>query len=250
MIDGFDEQRASRARTSRGRHIARQGDSRSPGLPGRPGQRRRVDGDGVVARGHRLRADPWASPRVRQVGSWPDRLRSSRPWLVPRAPRPGRLHGRLPARLAARRRQGIPDGRGSRGQGAGRADRPLPGRELRVGLQLARRRGPEGAASDGAGSRMEHARIEPVRDQRVHRLVRAGRHGAVARHELRHGQRRVRAGLRRVLQPSARHPLERPAARPRLRAAARRQVLVPRQRDGRPLADRAAPGARVRAQGA
>ena len=52
------------------------------------------------------------------------------------------------------------------------------------------------------------------------------------------------------LQPSARHPLERPAARPRLRAAARRQVLVPRQRDGRPLADRAAPGARVRAQGA
>ena len=36
----------------------------------------------------------------------------------------------------------------------------------------------------------------------------------------------------------------------RLRAAAQRPLLVPRQRDGRPVADRPAAGARVRPQGA
>ena len=41
----------------------------------------------------------------------------------------------------------------------------------------------------------------------------------------------------RILQPSRRHRALRPAPRARLGAAARRQVLVPRQRDGRPLAD-------------
>ena len=43
--------------------------------------------------------------------------------------------------------------------------------------------------------------------------------------------------LRRILQPSRRHRAVRPPPRARLGAAARRQVLVPRQRDGRALAD-------------
>ena len=48
---------------------------------------------------------------------------------------------------------------------------------------------------------------------------------------------RRRAQPGRVLQPSRRHRAVRPAPRARLGGAARRQVLVPRQRDGRPLAD-------------
>ena len=52
------------------------------------------------------------------------------------------------------------------------------------------------------------------------------------------------------LQPRPRHELERAAALARLREAARRPLLVPRQRDGRPVADRPAAGARVRPQGA
>ena len=46
------------------------------------------------------------------------------------------------------------------------------------------------------------------------------------------------------------HEVERPAARARLRAAPRRAVLVPRQRDGRPVADGPHAGPRVRPQGA
>jgi hypothetical protein len=56
-------------------------------------------------------------------------------------------------------------------------------------------------------------------------------------------------GLRRVLQPRARHALERLAALARVRAAARRALLVPGQRNGRPLADWATAGTRVRPQG-
>ena len=51
------------------------------------------------------------------------------------------------------------------------------------------------------------------------------------------------------LQSRKRHEVERPAPSPRLRAAARRPLLVPWQRDGRPVADRAAAGARVRPKG-
>ena len=47
--------------------------------------------------------------------------------------------------------------------------------------------GPKDAAADRARARVELDRDEPVRHQRVHRLVRAGRHRAAARHELRHG---------------------------------------------------------------
>ena len=72
------------------------------------------------------------------------RVRSAGARIVPRASRPRRLHRRLPARVAAGRCEGVPHRRRARGEGARRADRPLPGRQLRLRLQLARRRRPEG----------------------------------------------------------------------------------------------------------
>ena len=60
--------------------------------------------------------------------------------------------------------------------------------------------GPKEQRPDGARARLEFARDEPVRHERVHRLVRAGRHRAAARHELRHRHRRDGGRLRRVLQ--------------------------------------------------
>ena len=56
--------------------------------------------------------------------------------------------------------------------------------------------------------------------------------------------------LRRVLQRREGHEVERAAAGARLRAAPRRAVLVPRQRDGRAVADGHDDGPRVRPQGA
>jgi hypothetical protein len=54
----------------------------------------------------------------------------------------------------------------------------------------------------------------------------------------------------RLLQHALRHLLRRPARQARLRRAAQCQVLVRRQRDGRPLADGPPGGARIRRQGA
>ena len=169
---------------------------------------------------------------------------------LPRASRPRHLYRRVRARLTPGRREGVSHRRGARGEGAWRADHPLSGRQLRLRVQLARRRRSEGAAADRAGAGMELARDEPVRHQRVHRLVPRGRDRAAARDELRHGHRGDGRRLRRVLQPRSRHEVERPAAVARLRAAAQRALLVPGQRDGRSVADRPAAGARVRPQGA
>ena len=78
---------------------------------------------------------------------------------------------------------------------------------------------------------------QSVRHQRVHRLVPAGRHRADARGQSRHARRRCRTQSGRVLQSSRRHDAVRSAPRAWLGAAARRQILVPRQRDGRSVAD-------------
>ena len=110
--------------------------------------------------------------------------------------------------------------------------------------------GPEGEASGRARARLELDRDEPVRHERVHRLVPRGRHRAAAGSQFRHRHSRDGGRLRRVLQRRARHEVERPAALARLRRAAQRALLVPRQRDGRSMADRADAGARVRTQGA
>ena len=50
-----------------------------------------------------------------------------------------------------------------------------PGRQLRLRLQLARWRRTEDRAADRAGARVEFARDESVRHQRIHRLVPPGR---------------------------------------------------------------------------
>ena len=81
-------------------------------------------------------------------------------------------------------------------------------------------------------------------------MVRHGGRRAAARDELRHRHGRDGRRLRRVPQPRARHAVERAQTLARLRSAAQRPLLVPRQRDGRALADRPAAGARVRAEGA
>ena len=199
----------------------------------------------------RLRAGrAWSGAGVASPIAGACRSRSPRARFVPRAPRPGGLHRRLRAGIPARRRERIPHRRRARDQGSRRADRPLSGRQFRLRLQLARRRRPEGAAAGGARSRLEFDRDEPVRHQRVHRVVRHGRRRAAARHELRHRHGRIGGRLRRVLQPRSGHAVERAQASARLRSAAQRPPLVPRQRDGRTLADRPAAGARVRAEGA
>ena len=75
---------------------------------------------------------------------------------------------------------------------------------------------------------------------------RAAERRADAGGQSRHARRRRRAQPGRILQPSRRHRAVRPAPRARLGAAARRQVLVPRQRDGRALADGGQDGRRIR----
>ena len=135
-------------------------------------------------------------------------------------------------------------------QGPGRAGHAVSRRQLRVRLQLARWRRAQGGAADRPGARVELARDQPVRDQRVHRVVPRRRHRAAAR--LQPGHRHAGDGhrLRRVLQRREGHEVERAAAVARLRAAARRAHLVPRQRDGRSVADGHDAGPRLRPQGA
>ena len=88
-----------------------------------------------------------------------------------------------------------------------------------------------------ARSRLDVDRDQRVRHQRVHRLVPRRRHRADAGGQSRHARRRCRPQHGRVLQPPRRHDAVRPAPHARLGQAARREVLVPRQRDGRAVAD-------------
>ena len=226
-------------------------EKRPPRFSGRHGQDRRAARGRPVAARDRLRASHWRAGAGRDPAiARSRRLRPAPPRLVPRASRPRHLHRRLPARVASGRCQGLSDGRGPRDQGTGRTHRALSGRELRLRIQLARRGRTEVATSDGPGPGLEFDRDQSVRHQRLHRLVPAGWRGAPARDEFRHRLGRDGGGLRRVLQPRARHQVERPAPRARLRFAAQRALLVPGQRDGRTVANRPAPGARVRPQSA
>ena len=72
----------------------------------------------------------------------------------------------------------------------------------------------------------------------------------LARFQPRHRQFGNGRGLHRILQLREGHQVERPAPLARLRTASQGEVLVSRQRDGRPLADGPAAGARIRPQGA
>ena len=113
----------------------------------------------------------------------------------------------------------------------------LSRRQLRLRLQLGGRRRPGRAAAAPARSRLDVDRDQPVRHQRVHRLVPRRRHRADAGGQPRHARRRCGAQPGRVLQPPRRHGAVRPAPHARLGQAARREVLVPRQRDGWAVAD-------------
>ena len=88
-----------------------------------------------------------------------------------------------------------------------------------------------------AGPGLVHDRAEHVRHQRVHRLVPARGHRADAGGQPGYPGAGRCAQADRILQLSGRHRIVRPAQRARLGKAARRQILVSRQRDGRPVAD-------------
>ena len=134
---------------------------------------RRVAGDGVVARGHRLRADPRASSRVRQVG------------VLARADFDRRVLGSFLEHLGRAVYTGVyqpgsplADAKGFRTDVAREVKElgvPIvryPGGNFVSGYNWLDGVGPKAQRPTRAGSRLEHARIEPVRHQRVHRLVR------------------------------------------------------------------------------
>ena len=171
--------------------------------------------------------------------------------VVSRASGQGRLHRRVPARLATGRRERLPHRRGARGQGARRPDHPVSRREFRVRLQLARRRRPEGAAADacssGRGTRSRPTSSAPTSSSTGAALV-----GTEPLLGMNFGTGTAEMAVAYVeyCNVDRRHEVERPAAVARLRAAAQRALLVSRQRDGRAVADRPAAGARIRPQGA
>ena len=125
--------------------------------------------------------------------------------IVPRAPGPRRLHRRVPARLAAGRRQRIPHRRRARDQGTRRADRSVSGRKLRLRLQLARRRRPEERSgrrcSSAPGTHSRRISSGPTSSSTGAAMV---GHRAAARDELWHRHRRDGRGLCRVLQRRSR----------------------------------------------
>ena len=125
-----------------------------------------------------------------------------------------------------------------------------PGRQLRLRLQLAGRRRAARPAAARARAGVALARNEPVRHKRVHRVVRARRHRAAAGGEPGHRHAGDGRGAPRILQPGEGHEVERPPPIARLRRAARRALLVPGQRNGRPLADGAHAGTRLRPESA
>ena len=85
---------------------------------------------------------------------------------VPGAPRAGDLHGCLRAGVEAGGCERVPQGRARGSQGARSADHALPGRQLRLGLQLARRRRPQGQAArpswSGPGTRSRRTSSAPT----------------------------------------------------------------------------------------
>ena len=134
--------------------------------------------------------------------------------------------------------QGLPPGRA----GAGARARRRPSCAIPAATSSPATTGRTASARSSerpraARPRLDVDRDQHVRHQRVHRLVPRGRHRADAGGQPRHARRRCGAQPGRVLQPSRRHGAVRPAPQARLGQAARRQVLVPRQRDGRPVAD-------------
>ena len=146
-----------------------------------------------------------------------------------------------------RRRGRLPRRRARAGQGAECPDRPLSRRQFRLRLRLGRRRRPEGRAAGAARSRLADHRDQPGRHQRVRRWCEAGRHRDDARRQPRLARPRRGAQLRsntatiRAARYWSDLRTKNGAQEP-----AQRQDLVPRQRDGRALADRPQDRRRIR----
>ena len=178
-------------------------------------------------------------------------FRDRRPDLrgVPGASGAGDLH-RHP-------RAGAPDSRrerharrcGGARAGAEHPRRALSGGQLRLGLQLGGRDRAEGGAADPARPGLAYFREQPGGHPRVRRLVRHGRDQHDAGGEPRVARPGRGPQLPRVRQSSGRQRMVGPAAAERARGALERQALVPRQRDGRALADRPQDRRGIRAAG-
>ena len=129
-------------------------------------------------------------------------------------------------------------------QGTGADHHPLSRRQFRQRLQLGGRRRPGRQAARAARSRVALDRNQAVRHQRIHRLVPQAERRADAGVNLgtaRPTRRGVSSNTATI--PAARRCptcVARTAGR-----AARREVLVPRQRDGRAVADQAQDRARI-----
>ena len=214
---------------------------------------RRIRGGRIVARRRSATRRPAAVPAraFLRRPRWPRRLRPARARLVPRASRPRDLHRRLPAGLPPRRCEGLPHRRRARGQGARRARsfaiRAAISSPATTGSTASARRRSGRPCSIGRGTRSRRISSAPTSSSTGAALVgtepllgmnfgTGTAEMAVAYVEYCNLDRGTKwSELRRVA---------------RLRAAAQRALLVPRQRDGRAVADRPAAGARVRAQGA
>ncbi len=109
--------------------------------------------------------------------------------------------------------------------------------------------GPVGRAPHAPGPRVALERPEPRRRRRVHAVGGQGRRRAHDGREPRDPRCAGGARPARVLQRARRVRVVRPSSGQRRRGAVPHQDVVPRQRDGRAVADRPQDGARVRASG-
>ena len=99
--------------------------------------------------------------------------------------------------------------------------------------------GPEAEPPARARQGMELARIESVRHERIHGVVQGGRDSAADGTEFWHGHPGGSGGAGGILQCGEGNEMERPAAPAWHCRTAQCEALVPGQRDGRSLADRA-----------
>ena len=118
-------------------------------------------------------------------------------------------------------------------------DRALPGRQLRLRLRLGGRRRPARRAPGAARPRLA-ARSRPTSSALDEFMRWAHKAGVEPMMAVNLGTRGVDEAARppRVLQPSRRHRTGPTCARATASRSPRHQAVVPRQRDGRPLADR------------
>ena len=176
-----------------------------------------------MARGDRLRAgEPRARARQNSAAAGGRRFRPPRARVVPGASRTSDLHRRLSTRIAVGGPKGF------------RTDIVREVKEL--GVPIVRYPGGNFVSGynwlDGVGPKaqrptvLERAwnsmEIEPVRHQRIHRVVPSDRERAAARAQFRHRLGGNGGGAGRILQRRAWDEMERAASIARLRAAARR----------------------------